>query len=355
MLKWLWIFFLSFPSWGLELFTWKPHANRPPIVIGVRDGETPKQAAERFLTALNNGPRYKNLHTLFARSPMPKMDLINFAPLSHVDFGRRVLLVANRPEDLSNNDWRIPTFSKPFAEEDMPSYIVPIAADAALDDADSRELIRELNEKFPRFIGLGGDDVSGKHFGDSDQGSVNINEDRDAFEIALFTQKYKTIRSPNPGPHRIWGTCRALQLIARIMGQKIHPHIDGHGGIGEGALHFRATQIEPTHKIRVLKTRHSLLRSMVGTDEFVGNSYHHKFSEQMLGGPLELAALSPDGIPEAYESTDGRIFLLQFHAELMIARSKGEVQQMGRRIFKGVARFLLYGPSTCEGDLATSI
>lgn len=353
MLFRLCLLLLSPFAWGMELYTWTPHVGRTPIVIGVRDGETPRQAAEAFVRGLTNGPRYKNLTELFGRSEtsvIPVLRFENFRRLSDHDFKRRVLLVANRPEDLRRNDWRVPTFSEPFAQLEMPPYLVPFAADAAMNDADKAKFISLLNEKFPRFVGMGGDDVAGENFGDSDHGSVDFNADRDAFEIDLFSKKIQTIRGANPGDHRIWGTCRALQLIARIIGQKIYPHIDGHGGTGEGALQYRATNVEPTHAVRIFKTAWSILLGIVGSNEAVVNSYHHKFSVEVENGYLQKSAESPDKIPEAYESVDGRIFLLQFHAELMRVRSEGKIRELGEKIFKGAAEFLLNGPG-CEQKL----
>jgi gamma-glutamyl-gamma-aminobutyrate hydrolase PuuD len=356
---------LALPASGLALFTWRPSLSIPPLVIGVREGETPQAAAARYLEAIQKDPR---LAPLLAQDPLPPIELKDFKKMTDTDFTRRVLLIANRPEDYrTQNNWRIDSFQKPLLMNGVTPYMVPFTADAGLSAAESADLVAQLDEHFSSFLAMGGADIDLTLFGGTNEKSINVNGRRDEFEFALLTKKIATIAQ---GGHRwmprefagrkridrLVGVCRGAQFIAKLKGHELDPHIPGHGShsekAGEGAEEEAQVATEPLHPLRVHPTTNRLTMSVTDAHdgEIVVDTYHHQRFIILPGSDLELAADNPeDGVAEAAESTDGNIWLLQFHAELMAVRSRGEVQRLGLNFMKAIAKMLT--PLDCEAAL----
>ncbi len=59
---------LSGAAAAMELTVWRPTAGHPGIILPVRDGESPAQAANRYVTSFKAN---KTLMELDARSPFP--------------------------------------------------------------------------------------------------------------------------------------------------------------------------------------------------------------------------------------------------------------------------------------------
>ena len=105
----------------------------------------------------------------------------------------------------------------------------------------------------------------------------------------------------------ILGICLGMQQINAALG-------------GELEINFRFTvgveHNRVTHTVRTEED--TLLRRLFG-ETFEVNSYHNKRVKTLAEG-LKLAAVSPDGVIEAYEHTSHPLWAFQFHPE----RSRGE-------------------------------
>jgi gamma-glutamyl-gamma-aminobutyrate hydrolase PuuD len=327
----------SFSAQALELFAWQPSAELAAIILPVRDGEAPELAALRYLKSVRGDVA---LRPLLAAEPLPNLPLKGFTRLNDQDVEHRVLLLANRPSDYAVGHWRIQSFSQPFSEVGINSYIAPFAYDAGLNSTEAETFRRMIDARFFHFVAMGGSDVDPEIFGDANTHSIEVNPRRDRAEALLLQTKVSSISQG--GPHQLTAICRGAQLAARVLGYGVGQDIRDEipNALTHGAGSERPPNAEePMHSVHILETSAGLLRrALGGTSEALVNTYHHQHILWMPGGSLELAAVSPDGVTEALESKDGRIRLFQFHPELMRVRSRGVVQREGAEIMRSLAR-----------------
>ncbi|MDO4266098.1 MAG: gamma-glutamyl-gamma-aminobutyrate hydrolase family protein [Eubacteriales bacterium] len=107
------------------------------------------------------------------------------------------------------------------------------------------------------------------------------------------------------------GICRGLQLVNVALGGSLYQDLSLK--TGEHLLHSqRQNRDYLIHKVTI--TEGSRLSELLGTDQIYTNSMHHQCVKQP-GEGLFITAGTSDGIPEAMESADGRIMLVQWHPE----------------------------------------
>ncbi len=353
--------FLSFSAAALDLTVWKPSPHGPGIILAVKNGETPAQAAQRFEAAVSQN---SELMPLIKRSPFPILEKTHFEDLKSSDFNRRTLIIANMPQDIAAQGERMRSILDPLYGGGVTPYLVPLAADLGLSKSEAQLFIELLDNAFMSFVAIGGDDIDRRVFNEENIRSTNVNLVRDRFEAALIKRKVLTITSKLVGrSDRLLAICRGAQLAAKVMGydvgHDITEEIKGpirHGrGLGEGSSHAHSDE-EPSHPIQIFKTSKSIFYNLTGrVKNITANTYHHQW---VIHSPnpkawvkLQLAAVSPDdGVTEALEYDDS-ILLLQMHPELMAVRSAGEMQQVGKRMMTGLAQFLSPRKNNCEGLL----
>lgn len=279
---------------------------------------------------------------------MPDLPAEGIRDLADEDFRSRALLIANRPSDLRAGDPRVESFVRFLRNDGKQSYLVPLVADLGLSSRESHEFVAELDRRFPAFVAMGGEDIDVSLWGQELYPESLINTERDRFERALIAQKLATLKFEGDNIfsiHRLLGVCRGAQFIAREMGYAIGTHIpnDFHAShVNHGKSYVpEAGAGEPTHRLKILETTKSVIKKLIGDEsEITVNSYHHQYISWREGGQLHLAGVSEDGVPEAFESADGRIVLMQFHPELMAIRSQGDVGHLGEKILSGILAFL---------------
>ncbi|MNJ94879.1 putative glutamine amidotransferase [compost metagenome] len=294
-------FFLSLQAQaGLRLFEWTPSTTIAPLIIPVRNGETPEKAAERYLMNLE---RNADLMELFqgARPHLPEQ---KFKEITYKDNENRALLLANAPKDYTKKSDRVTNFKNILAESGQHSFILPIAANLGLSIGETRELFQQISDKFPLMIALGGDDVDPAQYKKPNFHSRNIIPARDQFEIQLI----KAYTAAGKG--FLFGVCRGAQISSVALGYQLITDLPFH--IGEKVSHA-----DDWHDIEVQKTKNGLLGDLTKTGRLYVNSLHHQSIIYKEGGPLQIAARSSDGVTEALEFLNGKGLLLQFHPELM--------------------------------------
>lgn len=287
---------------SIRLYEWNtPHTIRP-LILPVKANETPKQAAARYIRELEKQP---DLMELF-EGRSPDLSQATFKPFGNSEaIGDRALLMANAPKDYTQNTLRVENFTKNFLEFGTIPYILPINANLGLSQNETRDLFKQIAHEFPLLVNLGGDDVDPKFYKKENFHSRNTIPARDQFEIALI----RAYLAEEKGV--LFAVCRGAQITAVALGYKLVQDIPFH--IKNAIAHAN-----DHHPIELLKTTAGLLADAVkGFKNLIVNSIHHQFIVFKEGGPLELSAVGPDGITEALESKNGRIFLLQFHPELM--------------------------------------
>lgn len=294
--------FLSSPLWAkIRLVEWHAKNTHAPLIIPVRDSETPEDAARRYLKHLGQSP---SLMELF-QGQTPDIETLGFRELNPKESENRTLLMANLPKDTTKNSLRIEKFKFYFQKNQQKSFILPINANLGLSTSETREFFQEISEKFPLLVAMGGEDVDPTLYKKENYHARNTVPERDRFEISLI--KYYVASEKG----FILGVCRGSQITSVALGYELIQDIPFH--IEKSLAHGN-----DWHEIRLLPTTKSILRGTnpSGQNLYV-NSLHHQSVKFKAGGPLEIAARSEDGITEATEFKNGRGLLLQFHPELM--------------------------------------
>ncbi|MBS1971883.1 MAG: gamma-glutamyl-gamma-aminobutyrate hydrolase family protein [Bdellovibrionales bacterium] len=285
----------------IRLVEWHTANTIAPLVLPVRDGETPEEASERYLKALSQN---SELLELFA-GRVPEMKTIKFQEIGNNDYDTRIMMIANRAPDYTQNSPRVANFKKYFDKMNQKSFILPVVANLGLTKQESTELNTEITEKFPMLVALGGDDVDPRFYKTQNAYSRNLNTVRDRFEINLIKDYVTSAKG------FLLGVCRGSQLSSVALGYKMVQDIPAEVGM---SVHHG----DDWHDVKLTPTTNGILKSVLpAAESLLVNSYHHQAVIFKEGGPLEIAARSEDGITEATEFKNGRGLLLQFHPELM--------------------------------------
>jgi putative glutamine amidotransferase len=157
----------------------------------------------------------------------------------------------------------------------------------------------------------GGGDVDPHYFGEPLNGAepASIDHLRDELELHLGQA---ALEHDLP----IFGICRGCQVLNVAAGGKMLQHFDGHRSTPE-ATRFHAVAFAPD----------SRLRTVVGTDELLVNTFHHQGMDQATLAPLfrTVAVAAPDPwLVEAYESPTHRwVVGVQWHPERIFELEAG--------------------------------
>jgi putative glutamine amidotransferase len=287
---------------SIRLVEWNPGKSLAPLILPVRESETPKEAANRYLRELD---RNADLMELF-EGRLPEVKTDSFSPLDQSNREHRALLIANLPKDYGQNTVRVQNFIKIFSQARHRSYILPINANLGLSQEETRDLFKQISEKFPLMVAMGGDDVDTSLYNKENIHSRNTILARDKFEASLI----KSYVSHGKG--FLLSICRGSQITSVALGYGLIQDVPLQ--VGKDVTHNNEW-----HDIEMKTTTNNILKTILGDQgtRIKVNSFHHQSLIYREGGPLELAAIAPDGVVEATELKNGRGLLLQFHPELM--------------------------------------
>ena len=132
------------------------------------------------------------------------------------------------------------------------------------------------------------------------------------------------------------GICRGIQVMAAALGgkvwQDIYTQCKGKGAKGTRPL-LKHSQDMPRHAAShtVNIEEGSLLQSVFGNKKTLAvNSFHHQAVSE-TGPHMKVAAVSPDGIIEAVESTEQKALLgVQWHPECFILEGDESMMSLFR-------------------------
>lgn len=154
----------------------------------------------------------------------------------------------------------------------------------------------------------GGEDVDPHLYGEEPHASIGtINRKMDLFWI-------KAERFAEELGLPVLGICRGMQLINVARG---------------GSLYQDLKELNPNHFLHTQKQNRdylihkvfidpdSILAELFNINEILTNTLHHQCVENP-GKDLHVTAYSADKIPEAMESKDRRIVLVQWHPEELV-------------------------------------
>ncbi|MBI4978918.1 MAG: gamma-glutamyl-gamma-aminobutyrate hydrolase family protein [Spirochaetes bacterium] len=202
----------------------------------------------------------------------------------------------DRPEaDVVRGCCNAPYYQAVHAAGGIPVLVAPIAGG---------EYVESIAARCDAILFTGGCDINPARYGQTndEQLSRAVDDERDAYEFALFGAVYK---SGKP----ILGICRGSQLINVALGGSLHQDIHTY----DAAKHEHAGT---NHSADVQKS--SRINLLYSADTLQVNSTHHQAMSR-IGEGLHVAAISPDGIVEAVESGDERFLVgVQWHPERLV-------------------------------------
>ncbi len=171
--------------------------------------------------------------------------------------------------------------------------------------------LAEYAQVFDAFLFGGGDDMDPARYGEVKMfDSVEIDADRDAFELGLYGHVKQTGKP-------ILGICRGIQLLNVAEGGTLYQHIDGHRQDKPG------TETEQ----KTLVNEGSMLHALIGKQEILVNSFHHQNIKD-IAPSLRTDAVSADGYIEAVHMPEHKFFFaVQWHPEIY-RQSSADMQKV---------------------------
>lgn len=164
----------------------------------------------------------------------------------------------------------------------------------------------------------GGGDIDPQRYGAENLGSANIDTETDAQELALVRLFSETGRP-------ILGICRGLQVLNVAFDGTLIQDI-------ETASAHKWTENTGDQVHSITAEEGSFLYALYGKS-FPVNSAHHQAISR-LGEGLSLSAKAADGVIEAVEWKEKRIYAVQFHPERMAFHHRRPDTVDGRAIFE---------------------
>lgn len=165
---------------------------------------------------------------------------------------------------------------------------------------EDEDKLAEYAQVFDGFLFGGGDDMDPARYGEEKIfDSVEIDADRDAFELSLY-------RHVKPTNKPILGICRGIQLLNVAEGGSLYQHIDGHRQDAPGTTAAQKTIV----------FEGSMLHGLTQKSEILVNSFHHQ-NIKALAPTLTADAISEDGYIEAVHMEGHPFYLgVQWHPEI---------------------------------------
>ncbi|MBN2286765.1 MAG: gamma-glutamyl-gamma-aminobutyrate hydrolase family protein [Tissierellales bacterium] len=156
----------------------------------------------------------------------------------------------------------------------------------------------------------GGDDVHPMLYHEEPIAQVTYaTRARDRFEVDMLMKMHLQNKP-------VMGICRGLHIINVAFGGSLIQDIPTQTQSAQCHVQSRAIRSEPFHKI--ILEPNTIMSSIFGKETAV-NTFHHQAINRM-GEGLVISAKAQDGIIEAIEHKDKKIFAVQWHPEEMFER-----------------------------------
>ena len=169
-------------------------------------------------------------------------------------------------------------------------------------------LIERYAQRLDGLLLPGGEDVCPERYGQEPHEKLgHTSEVRDRTEFALV-RRMAELSKP------IFGICRGMQVLNVVFGGTLIQDILSVGA--DYAQHFGDMEHRPRAWHKAALEKGSRMHEIFGCDTIGVNSFHHQAIEQLAEG-FWVTAHSPDGIIEAMENPQAKIWGVQFHPENM--------------------------------------
>lgn len=176
---------------------------------------------------------------------------------------------------------------------------------------------------FDGVVFAGGLDVDPSRYGEEEpHPTVELDLERDATEFAVFDQARR-------GAVPTLGICRGMQLINVALGGTLHQDIPSEH---PSEIPHNVKGKSATRRDHAVEIRPGTRLSRIAEEKKIDvNSRHHQAVEKLAPG-VEVAAVAPDGLVEAFESKEPWLLAVQWHPENL--RADGP----SKRIFEAFAQ-----------------
>lgn len=199
-----------------------------------------------------------------------------------------------------DQDWQL--IAQDYLNAIWKAGAVPVLL--PIDENTDRAL--EMLEMVDGLLISGGNDVSPKMYGSTENKCGTLDLNRDAMEKCLLE---KALEKDMP----VLGICRGVQLMNAALGGTLHQDLPSEGYPNHTIVDFKRNQA--THTVDVKEN--TLLAKILGSGELGVNSFHHQAADQLADG-LEAAAVSKEGIVESvYMPGKKFVLAVQWHPEMM--------------------------------------
>lgn len=334
------LLFVGQIAWSAtELIQWQPAPNYPKIILPKLDGETPEAAVERYLSKVQTNLK---LQSLLRGSGLEEFTLQNAKiellpnqmakPRATLETTKlRVAVVANQSSDLTDGA-RVGRITKTISRAGGEPSVIALSADIGLSKAQAEEFRTLVSNRFDVLIGMGGEDVDPRLYGEENRHAMNVNRRRDVSELRLI----KAYKKAERGVY--FGICRGHQLGAVADGHTLYQDIskdhlgntDEHIGRNSGFSHNN----QEWHHVTVEDSL--ILRFLENQRNPLINSVHHQAVRvSSMGNSVPVARA--ENVVEALESKNKLSFSVQFHPEFgeEVSGNK-EFSQMGFKLIRNL-------------------
>lgn len=174
----------------------------------------------------------------------------------------------------------------------------------------THEEIRQFVELCDGLLITGGKDIAPLLYGEMTHPqceSYDLEVDR--CHIALIQEAMETGKP-------VFGICRGLQLINIALGGTLYQDLPAQFP-GCGGHLFSFIRSDAVHTITI--TEHSPLHEIFGKTALSVNSIHHQAVKE-TGTGVEVCALAPDGVIEAFTVPGKKTLAVQWHPEMLLQK-----------------------------------
>ncbi len=175
------------------------------------------------------------------------------------------------------------------------------------------EIIRDTIKAVDAILIPGGADVDPSLYGEEPAYSEETSLKNDNFQIMAIRE---AISQGKP----VFGICRGMQVINVALGGSLYQDLEKEM---EGSIRHTCYEKpeSPAHDLKLESS--GFLSLLLGKREMKVNSLHHQGIKRLAEG-LKVAAFSPDGLIEAVENREKRIYAVQYHPEALAMADDGD-------------------------------